>query len=86
MARITFEDCIAHIPNRFHLVRVAMIRARQLRKGATALVEVGDNKHVVTALREIAAGLVKPDFGLAGEAFAGDAMPAAIAVGASVRR
>jgi DNA-directed RNA polymerase subunit omega len=68
MARITIEDCIAKIPNRFHLVRVAMIRARQLRKGATPQVEVGDNKHVVTALREIAAGAVRADAGLEGEA------------------
>ena len=68
MARITIEDCIAHIPNHFHLVRVAVIRARQLKKGAAAKVDAGDNKHVVTALREIAAGLVKPDYGLAGEA------------------
>jgi DNA-directed RNA polymerase subunit omega len=63
MARITIEDCIAKIPNRFHLVRVAMIRARQLRKGATPYVDVGDNKHVVTALREIAAGAVRADHG-----------------------
>ncbi|HEU4430334.1 MAG TPA: DNA-directed RNA polymerase subunit omega [Myxococcota bacterium] len=86
MARITIEDCIAVIPNRFHLVRVAMIRARQLRKGATPLVDVGDNKHVVTALREIAAGLVKPDYGIDGEAKEGDAVPAAIAASAAVRR
>ena len=59
MARITVEDCIAHIPNRFELVRVAMIRARQISKGATPLVDAGDNKHVVTALREIAAGLIR---------------------------
>jgi len=86
MARITIEDCIAVIPNRFHLVRVAMIRARQLRKGATPLVDVGDNKHVVTALREIAAGFVKADYGIDGEAKQGDAVPAAIAAGAAVRR
>ena len=59
MARITVEDCITHIPNRFELVRVAMIRARQIGKGATPLVDPGDNKHVVTALREIAAGLIR---------------------------
>ena len=85
MARITIEDCIEKIPNRFHLIRVAMIRARQLKKGAMPLVDVGDNKHVVTALREIAAGLVKPDYGIGGEATLGDAVPAAIAAAASVR-
>jgi DNA-directed RNA polymerase subunit omega len=85
MARITIEDCIDKIPNRFHLIRVAMIRARQLKKGATPLVDVGDNKHVVTALREIAAGFVKPDYGLGGEAKRGDAVPAAIGAAASVR-
>lgn len=58
MARITIEDCTARIPNRFELVRVAMIRARQLAKGATPLVDAGDNKQVVTALREIAAGMI----------------------------
>ena len=62
MARITIEDCIAQVPNRFHLVLMAKIRARQLQKGATPLVG-GDNKNVVTALREIAAGFVKPDYG-----------------------
>jgi DNA-directed RNA polymerase subunit omega len=63
VARITIEDCIARVPNHFDLVRVAMIRARQLAKGATPLIDPGDNKHVVTALREIAAGLIKPDYG-----------------------
>jgi DNA-directed RNA polymerase subunit omega len=63
MARITIEDCIAKIPNRFHLVQMASIRAKQLRKGARNLVESAENKEVVTALREIAAGHVKPDYG-----------------------
>ena len=66
MARITIEVCIAQVPNRFHLVLMAKIRARQLQKGATPLVG-GDNKNVVTALREIAAGFVKPDYGLPSE-------------------
>jgi len=60
MARVTIEDCVARIPNRFHLIRVAMIRARQLSRGALPLVEPGDNKAVVVALREIAAGVVRP--------------------------
>jgi DNA-directed RNA polymerase subunit omega len=63
MARVTIEDCIAKVPNRFHLVQMASIRAKQLRKGARTLVETGENKEVVTALREIAAGHVKPDYG-----------------------
>ena len=61
MARITIEDCIARVPNRFQLVLMARIRAKQLHKGATPLVHPGENKNVVTALREIAAGLVKVD-------------------------
>jgi DNA-directed RNA polymerase subunit omega len=63
MARITIEDCIAKVPNRFHLVQMASIRAKQLRKGARTLVDSAENKEVVTALREIAAGHVKPDYG-----------------------
>lgn len=63
MARITIEDCIAKVPNRFHLVQMASIRAKQLRKGARNLVDSAENKEVVTALREIAAGHVKPDYG-----------------------
>jgi DNA-directed RNA polymerase subunit omega len=63
MARITIEDCTAKVPNRFHLVQMASIRAKQLRKGARTLVDANENKEVVTALREIAAGHVKPDYG-----------------------
>jgi len=62
MARITIEDCIEKVPNRFHLVQMTAIRAKQLKKGATALVGSEENKEVVMALREIAAGLVTPDF------------------------
>ncbi|MFP6655510.1 MAG: DNA-directed RNA polymerase subunit omega [Myxococcota bacterium] len=60
MARITVEDCMEHVPNRFHLVRMASIRAKQLKKGALPLLPSNENKHVVMSLREIAAGLVKP--------------------------
>ena len=59
MARITIEDCMEQVPNRFQLVRMAAIRAKQLKKGARPLVSAEDNKHVVISLREIAAGLVK---------------------------
>jgi DNA-directed RNA polymerase subunit omega len=68
MARITIEDCTAKVPNRFHLVQMASIRAKQLRKGARNLVDSAENKEVVTALREIAAGHVKPDYGQGEEA------------------
>ena len=57
MARITVEDCLAKIPNRFSLVVVAARRAKELLKGAPPLVK-SENKEVVTALREIAAGKV----------------------------
>jgi len=60
MARITIEDCMEQVPNRFKLVRMASIRAKQLKKGARPLLSSEENKHVVMSLREIAAGLVKP--------------------------
>lgn len=54
MARITVEDCLQVIPNRFALVLVAAKRARQILKGSRPLVR-STNKPIVTALREIAA-------------------------------
>src|SRR5512139_3254355 len=57
MARVTVEDCLERVNNRFALVILAAERARQLAKGALAWVEC-DNKPAVTALREIAAGKV----------------------------
>ncbi len=62
MARITVEDCMEKVANRFHLVQMAAIRSKQLKKGANALVQSEENKEVVISLREIAAGLVKPDY------------------------
>ncbi len=62
MARITVEDCMEVVPNRFHLVQMAAIRTKQLKKGARALVEGDGNKEVVTSLREIAAGYITPDY------------------------
>jgi len=62
MARVTIEDCIEKVPNRFHLVQMAAIRAKQLKQGANTLVEGDGNKAVVIALREIAAGLIQPDY------------------------
>jgi len=61
MARITIEDCIEKVSNRFELVRMASIRSKQLKKGAKALVENEQNKAIVISLREIASGLVTPD-------------------------
>ena len=62
MARITVEDCMEVVPNRFHLVQMASIRTKQLKKGARNLVHSEENKEVVLALREIAAGYIKPDY------------------------
>ncbi|HEB76974.1 MAG TPA: DNA-directed RNA polymerase subunit omega [Methylothermaceae bacterium] len=56
MARITVEDCLEHVDNRFELVLLATKRARQLLAGAEPLVEWGDDKATVVALREIASG------------------------------
>jgi DNA-directed RNA polymerase subunit omega len=57
MARITVEDCLEKVPNRFELVLLAARRAKQLLKGARPLVE-SDNKEVVAALREVGEGKV----------------------------
>ena len=61
MARITIEDCTKRVSNRFHLVQMASIRSKQLKKGARSLVQTEGNKEVVTALREIAAGKFEID-------------------------
>jgi len=58
MARITVDDCLQRIPNRFELTLAATYRARQLVAGATALVEPNRDKFTVIALREIALGKV----------------------------
>ncbi|MEI7532431.1 MAG: DNA-directed RNA polymerase subunit omega [Betaproteobacteria bacterium] len=60
MARITVEDCLKTIPNRFELVLAATYRARQLVQGHTPRVE-SKNKPTVTALREVAAGMTDRD-------------------------
>lgn len=57
MARITVEDCLKKVPSRFTLVHLASQRGRQLMKGAPQLVKT-ENKVIVTALREVAAGKV----------------------------
>ena len=59
MARITVEDCLEHVENRFELVMVASKRARQIAtQGKDPLVEVDDDKPAVIALREIEGGLI----------------------------
>lgn len=60
MARITVEDCLQKVGNRFMIVQMAIKRVKQYREGYEPLVE-SKNKEVVTALREIAAGEVIPD-------------------------
>src|SRR5438309_2196240 len=59
MARITVEDCLDKIPNRFELVLLSSKRAKQLLKGARPLVET-DNKDIVTSLREVAPAQLAP--------------------------
>ncbi len=58
MSRITVEDCLQKVSNRFELVMLASKRARQLFRGARPLIEAG-NREVVIALREIADGKVR---------------------------
>ena len=58
MARVTVEDCMKRVNNRFLLVHLAAKRVIQLRKGAKPLVEAPKNKEIVQALREIASGVV----------------------------
>ncbi|MFT4978561.1 MAG: DNA-directed RNA polymerase subunit omega [Myxococcota bacterium] len=63
MARITVEDCLEQMPNRFSLVLIAADRTKQLLKGQDLLIDdERSNKEVVMALREIAAGAVTADF------------------------
>ncbi|MDO8519620.1 MAG: DNA-directed RNA polymerase subunit omega [Deltaproteobacteria bacterium] len=58
MARVSIEDCLNKVDNRFSLVHLAARRVRQLEKGAHRLVD-SDNKNIVESLREIAAGSVR---------------------------
>jgi DNA-directed RNA polymerase subunit omega len=59
MARVTIEDCLKNVENRFELVHLAAKRVRQLYKGAPVLLnERVKNKEIVVALREIAAGKI----------------------------
>ncbi|MFT4171962.1 MAG: DNA-directed RNA polymerase subunit omega [Rhodocyclaceae bacterium] len=58
MARITIDDCLRRIPNRFQLTLAATYRARQLAAGSSPLIDAERDKPTVTALREIAVGKV----------------------------
>ena len=58
MARVTVDDCLKKIPNRFQLTLVATYRARQITMGSTPMVEAERDKPTVIALRELAAGKV----------------------------
>lgn len=61
MARITVEDCLEQLPNRFALVMLVAKRAKQLIKGSTPTLSAKDNKKIVLALREVAHGTVNFD-------------------------
>ena len=67
MARITIEDCLARIPNRFELTLAATNRARQITAGSTPLLDPDRDKPTVIALREIAAGKVGIELLLKGQ-------------------
>jgi DNA-directed RNA polymerase subunit omega len=61
MARVTVEDCVDKVPNRFDLVLLSGFRARQLSGGAEPIVDRDRDKNPVVALREIAAKSLKPE-------------------------
>jgi DNA-directed RNA polymerase subunit omega len=61
MARLTVEDCLKYVDNRFDLVLVASKRSRQIALGATPLVPLEKDKPTVLALREIAEGKITKD-------------------------
>lgn len=62
MARVTVEDCLGKVENRFHLVLLASKRARQLANGSEPFLEWDNDKPTVMSLREIAADYVNPEF------------------------
>lgn len=61
MARVTVEDCLEEVKNRFGLVHITALRAKELMKGARP-VYTCKNREIVTALREVAAHRVKPKY------------------------
>jgi DNA-directed RNA polymerase subunit omega len=58
LARITLEDCLKRVDNRFKLVHMAAARVRQIREGSEYLVSSPKNEDIVVALREVAAGKI----------------------------
>ncbi|MGD8257737.1 MAG: DNA-directed RNA polymerase subunit omega [Desulfobacterales bacterium] len=58
MARITIEDCLRKVPNRFLLVNMVAKRVRQIREGSDYLVSSPKNEDIVVSLREVAAGKI----------------------------
>jgi len=64
MARVTVEDCLDKVDNRFALVLLVAKRAKQLLKGSSSTVSSKSNKYIVNALREVAAGSVYFDGGM----------------------
>ena len=61
MARITVDDCLKHIPNRFEMSLAATYRARQITNGAQPMLEANRDKPTVIALRELAAAKYGPE-------------------------
>ncbi len=61
MARVTVEDCVEKVPNRFDLVLMASHRARLLASGSTLTIDRDNDKNPVVALREIADGMLTPE-------------------------
>jgi DNA-directed RNA polymerase subunit omega len=61
MARITVEDCLRQIPNRFEMALAATYRARQIANGSQPMMEANRDKPTVIALRELAAGKFGPE-------------------------
>ena len=59
MARITVEDCLKQVPNRFLLVNMVAKRVRQIREGSEYLVSSPKNEDIVVSLREVAAGRIR---------------------------
>ncbi len=62
MARITVEDCLQKVPNRFLLVNMVAKRVRQIREGSEYLVSSPKNEDIVVSLREVAAGRIRLKF------------------------
>lgn len=64
MARVTVEDCLDKVHNRFSLVLLVSKRAKQLLKGSESTISTKGNKYIVSSLREVAAGNVRYDVDL----------------------